>query len=599
MKNFFKIIENNIFMLKYILKYTPGLVVYNTINNVFRGFIATLTGVYVAKYILDAFQSNKTIKDVAVFLVIVVFANILSSLLSAYYNEIFSKKRKEILFEKLNTELFEKAKNIELACYDNPSFYNDYVWAISEADGRALEVMENFSQFFRQITVLTTVAAIILSIDWVGIVVALLSTFISLIIMTLANKYHYNQSKEQKPLQRKRDYISRVMYLSDYSKEIRLSSVKNKLERDFSSTNKKLVNVIKYYGKKITLLNMIEKIGNAKIFTNGLYVLYLIFLVLVKKSISFGDFFSLYSGTFELTGVLYSFSYTVTSFQKLSLYIERFRMFLDYEPKMKDGNKNIPEKSEDVTIEFKDVTFKYDGADEPTLYNINLNIKPREKIALVGYNGAGKTTLVKLLMRLYDVTDGSISMNNIDIREFSREDYYNCFGVVFQDFKLFAAMISENVMMDRIKPEDEQEVLNALSKSDFNSKLEKLPDGISTVLTREFDKAGVNLSGGEAQKVAISRIFPRNSKVVILDEPSSALDPVTEYYINQSMLKAAENKTIIYISHRLSTTKMADRIIMLENGRIIEEGSHEQLMGINGKYAKMFNIQAKKYNLQF
>ena len=317
-------------------------------------------------------------------------------------------------------------------------------------------------------------------------------------------------------------------------------------------------------------------------------------MVLVKRSFSYGGFIGLYQGTTALNNSVYQFGQIMTQFQKHSLYIEKFRVFLNYEPQMAEGKLPAPAE-EAVTIEFKDVTFRYEGVKEPTLQKINLVLHPGEKVALVGYNGAGKTTLIKLLMRLYDPTEGCILLNGVDIREFSLKEYRKLFGVVFQDFKLFAAKISENVMMDRVGPQDRQKVLEALDKSDFTERLDGMENGIETILTKEFSKKGVNLSGGEAQKIAIARVFPGNKRMVILDEPSSALDPVTEFYVNQSMLKAAEDKSVVYISHRLSTTKMADRIIMLEAGKITEEGTHEQLMARKGNYARMFNMQAEKY----
>lgn len=203
--------------------------------------------------------------------------------------------------------------------------------------------------------------------------------------------------------------------------------------------------------------------------------------------------------------------------------------------------------------------------------------------------------MIKLLMRLYDVTQGEILLGDTDIREYASEEYRKYFGVVFQDYQIFAATIGENVKMDCVQEQDEAAMREALRQSGFEEKLNTLARGIKTNLTREFDKEGINLSGGEAQKVAIARIFPRNCNMVILDEPSSALDPISEYNVNQSMMEAAKDKTVVFISHRLSTTRNADRIIMLADGEIIEEGSHDELMKLNGKYAHMFNMQAEKY----
>jgi ATP-binding cassette subfamily B protein len=222
--------------------------------------------------------------------------------------------------------------------------------------------------------------------------------------------------------------------------------------------------------------------------------------------------------------------------------------------------------------------------------NINLEIKPYQKIALVGYNGAGKTTLTNLLLRLYDVTEGRITVDGENIKNWKVRAYHDNYAAVFQDFSLFGATLAENVAMEDCP--DKEKVLMALKESSFSK---ELPDGTESILLREFDDNGVSLSGGEAQKVAVARAFYKDCPFAILDEPSANLDPVSEYSLNEAMSRAAQDKTVIFISHRLSTTVMADVIYMLEKGEIVESGTHEELMAMNGKYAYMFNLQAEKY----
>lgn len=248
-------------------------------------------------------------------------------------------------------------------------------------------------------------------------------------------------------------------------------------------------------------------------------------------------------------------------------------------------------------IELKNVSFAYDKNKGHILKDISLTIKPNERIAFVGYNGAGKTTLMKLLMRLYDVSEGEILLNGLNIKEYGLDGYRSCFGTVFQDFQLFAGTIIENVAMGSAPANQRDAAIDALERSGFSEKMKSFEKGLDTPLTREFEETGTNLSGGEAQKLAIARAFYKPCSFIILDEPSSALDPISEYEMNRAMFEAAYNKTVIFISHRLSTTRMADRIYMLEDGRIIEQGSHEELMALNGKYAEMFNLQAEKYRM--
>ncbi len=226
---------------------------------------------------------------------------------------------------------------------------------------------------------------------------------------------------------------------------------------------------------------------------------------------------------------------------------------------------------------------------------MSFTIREGEIAALVGHNGAGKTTIIKLLLRLYDPVSGVIRLNGRDIREYNLHAYRELFAVTFQDFCLFGITVMENVLMGRHYENDEQVAEDALKKAGVYEKVMSLPDGIHTVMTKEFDEHGAVFSGGESQKLAVARTFAKDSYVKIFDEPSSALDPIAEYELFQNIMKEGSDHTMFFISHRLSSVKKCDKVFMLEDGKLIEEGSHTELMALNGSYAKMYRRQAMNY----
>ena len=344
-------------------------------------------------------------------------------------------------------------------------------------------------------------------------------------------------------------------------------------------------------------MGIIRDLSSSVLINVGIITL-LVYKIMVEQSISLGDFTASIGGTWTLFWQLNNLLDYFTKLKGHSMYAERLKKFLGYEPKIKD-NENAESVPAFHSLTLNNVGFTYPGTEKQVLKNLSLHIGKGEKIALVGYNGAGKSTLIKLLMRLYDPSSGSIDWNGTDIRDLKVKEYYRKFGTVFQDFQIFSVSVAENVKADIVSESDRDNISAALERSGLSHKIAELPDGIDTEVTKEFSKDGVNFSGGERQKLAIARAFMKDADLIILDEPSSALDPMSEYELNQTMMEAANDKTVIFISHRLSTTIMADRIYMLDSGELIEEGSHDELMAKNGKYAEMFRVQAEKYQKDY
>ncbi len=280
-----------------------------------------------------------------------------------------------------------------------------------------------------------------------------------------------------------------------------------------------------------------------------------------------------------------------------SLDLSAMREFLE-EPELfrfEDG-KPLPVKEEHLyTLELRDVSFRYPGADHDTLSHVNLTIHPGEKLALVGKNGAGKTTLIKLLCGLYDPTEGQVLLDGEDIRQYNRRDYYKHFSAVFQQFSVLAGTMAENVAQTNSEKVDLPRMWDCLERAGIADKVRELPRKENTHLSREVYLDGIDLSGGQMQRLMLARALYKNAPVVVLDEPTAALDPIAESDLYQKYSGLTGNRTSVYISHRLASTRFCDRILLIENGGIAEEGTHEELLAADGRYAYLFNIQSKYY----
>jgi ATP-binding cassette subfamily B protein len=278
------------------------------------------------------------------------------------------------------------------------------------------------------------------------------------------------------------------------------------------------------------------------------------------------------------------------------LYLKVLFELLDFEPRI-----NAPEHPKPIRrpfqqgIEFRNVTYAYEGQDQPALQDVSFTIEPGETVAIVGHNGAGKTTLVKLLARLYDPQSGQVLIDGHDVREYDPDALRSEFGVLFQDYVSYQFTARENIGIGRVERlEDAPAISEAAAKSGASRVIEMLPEGYDTVLGKWFD-GGVNLSGGEWQKVALGRAFMRDAQILILDEPSAALDAKAEYELFSRLQQLAHGRTAIFISHRFSTVRRADRILVFEEGRLIEQGTHHELLALGGRYAELFNLQAASY----
>lgn len=554
---------------------------------------------YGIKFVLEAAEFRKPFSVVLNFLLIVFGAWAVSFLLSGIYQNLVSQKGLPRIEKKLRDMMYAKVKELDLECYDNPEYYNEFVLSISEAQKSITRTHQILESIFAGVTALITRGVFFLTTDWPSIFFILASFALTFIFSQILNKVNFSNRLEKNPPERKRAYVHRVFYLNEYAKEIRLNpEIAGRLFEEFDDSNNKIRDVEGKYAKKRTVLGFVSNYLTNNFISDVIYITYLVFRAAVSRAISYSSVVVLWNTSGGLKRSLHDIAGIVPQISENSLYIEKIRDFLNYEQKITSTRK-LPVPKAQGTLELRNVSFGYTDKDGYILKNISLTIHPDERVALVGYNGAGKTTLIKLIMRLYDPNEGEILYNGINIREYDVKEYRKLIGTIFQDYRIFAATVGENVVLDEdektIEKESRQAVLKALEYSGFGGRLDKLPNGLSTELTTEFEQEGIDLSGGESQKLAIARAFYKDARMVVLDEPSSALDPIAEYQLNKTMLQAAEGKSVVFISHRLSTTRHANRIFMMEQGKVIEEGDHEELIGLKGKYAAMWKAQAGKY----
>ncbi len=582
------IIKNNIFLFRIAWKYAPFYVILAMFEGVIWG-INNAIELYYTKMLFDMIGSGKPFLEVLNLIIFMALYNILLYTFHYWYWKIKKPLEQKGLQYRLHSVLFEKARSLDLACYDDPEFYNDFIWSINESDSRVQKQLDDLSKFINRTVASVLVTGLIVTIHPILAAIILFFTASRIVFQMWASKVDYKRAQDFNPLDRKTNYINRMFRLADCAKEIRLTRVSENLLDEHAKAIEEKKGLVRKYAKSRYWL-AVATWGMMSL-GDGVVVLFLLYQLLVTKSIALGDFAAGVTAIWQLSWLLRDLLDRIVKSKEHALFVDKMKTFLAYEPKIVGGSKT-PGAFE--SLELKNVHFAY--KEDEILKGVSLKISRGDKIAFVGYNGAGKTTLVKLLMRLYDPSEGEILYNGVNIKEYDLDAYRACIGAVFQDYKIFASTIAENVLANVDDGTARDTVLTALKKSAFDEKLGTLEKGIDTELTREFYKDGTNLSGGEEQKIAIARVFAKPCELLIMDEPSSALDPISEYKLNHSISESAADKTVIFISHRLSTTRHADRIYMFESGKIVESGTHDELVAnTDGKYYGIWHAQAQYY----
>lgn len=570
-----------------------AIVYFSFYKNISEAIFNALYSIYLIKYIYECIENrvdfHKLFFMVSIFCIVHVIIH-LTSAFHSYCLKIAEMKVYRHIFQKI----IHRAKKVEISQYENPNFYDNFSRALDEALEQGIWGMLFTTWGIGSVCGSIVALIILASVDVMLIVFAIPPVIGSLYFGIKESSEQFAARRDETVGKRKMEYAKRVFYEKKYAGELRLYPISEVLFGVHRDGYLERYEKNKTHQQKIGIYRIIETLLFAGLVTLGSY-LYINYRLKVSGSNAVAAYIAM---IFAVGYVVSSINVSIDYFSragKLCMYMNNIKEFMECEVEKAVEDAVLP-GSDMGEIVFEHVSYHYLGSDQMIIKDLNVKIHQGEHIALVGENGAGKTTLMKLLMGLYPVSEGKILAGGTDIRRFEPSAYRDCFGTVFQDFQIFALPLGENVLMKSPETEEEKQlIIDSLEKAQFGEVLEKMPEGIDTYLTKEFDENGFVCSGGQAQKIAIARVFAKNPDVVILDEPSSALDPIAEYNMYCNMMEASEGKTVFFISHRMSSARMADRILFLEHGHIIEEGTHEELMKKNGRYAAMFRLQAKNY----
>lgn len=554
--------------------------------------LQTFPNMFLLKASADALTKKIPFRSYVYIVLIWILLDLLRNLLWNYFNSSGPAHRGRLL-NILKNRFSEKCLEMDYEMLSDKEILDKKELADNAIHKGFGSATWEFLIIFSNIFVLCGTLAIILSIDHITLLITIFIIAISSIPSYLFQKKQYGLSVKMTELNRKYDYLNNTFSDFTNAKEIRvykmIGPISNRL-RSLINDKQKIV----CKDKNISLIKNIISIVINTLLELSVYII--LGLKVLSGAITLGSFLLCADALRQLRNQLSGISNWFVEYSNASRYIKHYFDFINLKSKFKSGNQQPLSDFSDFEIKFNNVSFKYPGQDEYSLRNINISIMKGEKLSIVGENGAGKTTFIKLLMRLYDPTIGSITLNGINIKDICYDEYLSLFSTIFQDYKLFAFTIGENITsLDNVVSDDHM-LYKAAYKAGIDSKISLLKYKYNTRLYRIFDNEGVELSGGEEQKLAIARALYKNSSIIILDEPTSALDPRAEYEIYKSFSTLVDGKTSIFISHRLSSTRFSDKIAVFDKGEIIEYGAHDTLIINEGLYHELFKMQAQYYD---
>ena len=501
----------------------------------------------------------------------------------------------ELVVNHIRLMIMNKAKDVDQGSFDNPAFYERLENATREAGMRPIHILSatfhvisGFISVFSFIVVLATLSPI-------APVIIILASIPGAVVNYYYRNRNFKYIRRHSKERREMNYYSSLVTNKDMVKEIKLLGLSDTLEEKYRNSFKRYYGGLRRMIMRECLMQVLVSL--VYVIASGLLFVYVAYNVVFDGGV-IGDW-SLYTNA--LTSITTYVGTIVTSTATIyegTLFIENMLDFMNEDVKVKPtiSEPRIPNRHTEHTIEFKNVSFKYPGSARYVVKNVNLTLQTNESVVLVGLNGAGKTTLLKLLMRLYDPTEGVITLDGYDIREYDVRALYEMYGIIFQDFGKYADTVSENIRFGDVRREaDREEIERSAIDANADSFIRRLPREYDTPLTRMFEESGIELSGGQWQKLSIARAFYKKSDILIMDEPTASLDPLAEQDVFNRFAELSEGKISVFVSHRLGSAVTAGKIVVLEGGEVKEMGTHDELMSLQGIYTHLFTTQRDRY----
>ena len=592
-KNKLKVFSNNAYAVKTVYSISKERVWHSVLYSIIGYVEWIFASIYFIRYIIQMLENNASFEAVAGYIGLCFLVFGAFCIYSDYRTAVILPFTEVKIYRELYKKLYAKARNVELRCFEDAEFYNKYTLALDGAAKKMTTSVDVFVQIILGVIAAGVAFASMYLIDPYSILFVISPIIGNFVFGGLMNKIWNGIYKDNAPHNRKAEYVNRVMHLAEFAKEIRYSSIHDLMMNRYREAVKGNQQVADKYARKGVLFRWLKSTTTFALVFEGIMI-YSAYRTIVSQTMELSELAILFSAMSTSSWILIGLFNNITEAMKNGEFLDYFRTFVEYKEAIPEDQDGVVPEEKVHSIEFRNVTFAYKEG-QNIIENLSFKIEGDKVCALVGHNGAGKSTIIKLLFRLYDPTEGTVLVNDVDIRDYNLKAYRKLFSAAFQDYKVMAMSVRDNVLMGEEFEHPDETAEYALKCAGVLDKVKSLPKGIHTTMTREFEPEGAVLSGGEQQKIVVARAFAKKASVKVFDEPSSALDPIAEYDLYKGIMDESKGHITLFISHRLSSVKDADVVFMLENGNVIEQGTHVELMQLGGKYCEMFTKQAQNY----